>query len=39
VDRLLQDLAEGTAKLPLDDSNDFMSALEVSISSVEEYHV
>lgn len=39
VDGLLQDLAEGTAKLPLDDSNDFMSALEVSIASVEEYHV
>ena len=39
VDRLLQDLVEGTAKLPLDDSKDFMSALEVSISSIEEYHV
>ena len=38
IDRLLQDLAEGTNPLPLADTRAFMHALEVSIASIEEHH-
>ena len=38
IDRLLQDLAEGTSPLPPADTRAFMHALEVSIASIEEHH-
>ena len=38
IDRLLQDLAQGTSPLPAADTRAFMQALEVSIASIEEHH-